>query len=319
MSRMRTAMESEPIKYRKGTLIANMFLIILTITYAALAKEVRYAYLAIFVGVVLSAIFVVLVYGYLKWLKKKVESRTTEVEEISGELKDLLKMTTGVLSKVARELRAPLTIIKNSIELVMMEEDPKERQALLEMAKTAVIKQTHLTENLIRYIKLEEGEMPSEFKPLDLNGIVGMVVAEMTPIAMKKEIDIRVKLPQNIPPLTGNATEISQVLFNLIENAIKFSMSEREVEIKGVRKGKSFMITISDNGIGIAGPELERIFDRFYQVSTTMSGYRGIGIGLAISKNIIEAHKGKIWAESKKGEGSKFTFTLPIATKEKEG
>ena len=132
-----------------------------------------------------------------------------------------------------------------------------------------------------------------------------------------KAIKIEKRIQKNIPEVNLDSNRIIQVLNNIIGNAVKFTPADGgiTVEAKLDEAQKNILVSIADTGIGIAKEDLNKVFDKFQQVGErTSTNIGGTGLGLAIAKEIVQLHRGKIWVESEKGQGAKFTFTLPIAT-----
>lgn len=143
--------------------------------------------------------------------------------------------------------------------------------------------------------------------------IIKDVVREMKPGVQEKKIDLAMKLA-DLPKIVGDNDRISQVVSNLVNNAIKFTPEKGKITIEAEKRGKEVIVKIIDTGVGISSKNLKKLFAPFFQLETGLARkHGGTGLGLVICKGIIEAHGGKIWAESKgEGKGSTFSFTLPI-------
>jgi diguanylate cyclase (GGDEF)-like protein len=142
-----------------------------------------------------------------------------------------------------------------------------------------------------------------------------MALASLGPKAKEKSICIQNGIPSTLTRAYGDAARLEQIFINLLDNAIKFSPEKGEVRVSAKDyelDGHFIEVSVADNGMGIPSDELEKIFERFYQVDASLSKeVKGAGLGLSIVKGLVEAHGGKVWAESEVGKGSKFTFTLP--------
>lgn len=131
--------------------------------------------------------------------------------------------------------------------------------------------------------------------------------------AMKHRIKLKADIPADIGSVIADTRKIKQVVFNLLSNAVKFTPDGGEVGIMASRKDRAIEITVWDTGIGIAKEDMERLFQPFQQLEASLTKkYEGTGLGLHLSKKIIELHGGKIWVESEVGKGSRFSFTIPI-------
>jgi two-component system phosphate regulon sensor histidine kinase PhoR len=142
--------------------------------------------------------------------------------------------------------------------------------------------------------------------------MIEQVVGRLGAQAGSKQIDITTVLDSNLPSVLIDADRIESVLMNLIHNAIKFTGQGGKIRVRVVREGNYILVSVTDTGCGIAPDELPRIFERFYKIDKSRAG-EGSGLGLSISRHIINAHGGKIWAESVEGKGSTFYVTLPVA------
>jgi two-component system phosphate regulon sensor histidine kinase PhoR len=161
--------------------------------------------------------------------------------------------------------------------------------------------------------RIESGEVSIKKEPIDIGGLVTRVVERLKPQADRSRLSLAVDIPSGIPKVLADKERVEQVLVNLLHNAIKFSHSGGRISCVAKIEGDDILVSVVDTGIGIPVDDLPRIFERFYKADKARAG-GGTGLGLAIAKHIVEAHGGKIWAESSEGKGSKFTFTLPVAT-----
>lgn len=246
---------------------------------------------------------------------KKVEQEKarlqSNLQKAYKELKTLDQLKSDIISNISHELRTPITIVKSAIELAMEEENGKKRDELLAIGRKALARQNRTVGNLINAAKIERDALKLKFELIDLKQVIEACIEEMLPVGVKNEIKIKTSLQEDLK-VKADLGELSHVLTNLIDNAIKFNRKGGEILIEAERKGDFAEVSVSDTGIGIAGEHLPRIFERFYQIdASATSAYGGTGLGLAIAKEIVEAHGGKIWAESELGRGSKFTLSVP--------
>jgi PAS domain S-box-containing protein len=228
------------------------------------------------------------------------------------ELKTLDEMKSNLIANVSHELRTPITICKGAIEIAMEEKDPEMRRKLLEMARDAMERENRIIGNLIAFADMERERVKIRTETVNLLSVITLTSQEMKRFADKRGITIRVEAEDL--EVKADYSALHHVLQNLLDNAIKFNKDRGEVIVKAREKNGMAEICVCDTGIGIAEEHLSKIFDRFYQVDTSLTRrYGGTGMGLAIAKEIVEAHGGRITVESKPGEGSKFCFTLPKA------
>jgi signal transduction histidine kinase len=160
--------------------------------------------------------------------------------------------------------------------------------------------------------RIEAGTLRVEPEPTDLRPLVRETASEFQ--ILTRDHPVQVDLPRSLPLVMADPRRIRQVLRNLVENAVKYSPGGGEIDVVVQAGSEAIQVNVADRGMGIEPQHLERIFDRFYQVdSASTRRVGGSGLGLSISKAIVEAHDGEIWAESEAGAGSTFCFTLPLA------
>jgi signal transduction histidine kinase/CheY-like chemotaxis protein len=240
-------------------------------------------------------------------------------------VKELDKLKTEFVSNVSHELRTPLMSISGAIELLTgeLENTNPSMVNLLNICKRNSNRMSNLIQDLLDFSRIESGTIAILKKSVSLEGLVNETVSELGPIITNKKIRLKVyNFPSNIPLLQADPDRIKQVLINLINNAIKFTPETGEVTVNAElitepcagQTDKSFVeICISDTGIGISPEDQKKVFDKFYQVDgSTTRNAGGIGLGLALTKRIIDLHNGQIRVESELGKGSRFYFTLPV-------
>ncbi|EHP85780.1 cache domain-containing protein [Methanotorris formicicus] len=245
---------------------------------------------------------------------EKLKKHAKELEKSYNELKELDRLKSEIIAIVSHELRTPLTSIKGYVELVLdgtMGPLNESQRKCLEIANENINRLKRLIESMLDLSKIERGELEMRIEKINLRDSVDKVLNTLKPLASGKNVSIDC----NVEDITieGDEDKIDQVLMNLIENAIKYSPINGKVKIEGFREGDYVHIKVTDNGPGIPKKEINKIFDKFYQVdSSTKRKKGGSGLGLAVCKSIVEAHNGSIWVESKLGKGSTFHVLLPI-------
>jgi signal transduction histidine kinase len=169
-----------------------------------------------------------------------------------------------------------------------------------------------LINDILDFSKIEAGQLTLALNPYSIKDVIQSVVASTQSLATEKNLSLKITVPPELPAASGDERRISQVLLNLVGNAIKFTDSG-EVRVEVTSTDGSFVVSVSDTGPGIADTDQKNIFEEFRQAEGSTSAHKkgGTGLGLAIAKRIVELHGGKIWVESEVGKGSKFTFTLP--------
>jgi two-component system phosphate regulon sensor histidine kinase PhoR len=173
-----------------------------------------------------------------------------------------------------------------------------------------------MVSELLELSRIESGKVPLQFTPISPHDIISSALERLYLQAERAGLQISAKIEQDVPMVLADRSRIEQVVVNLLHNAIKFTPSGGSITIESKSSAgtdetnKQVIFSISDTGVGIAEEDLPRIFERFYKADRARSG-GGTGLGLAISRHIVEAHGGKIWAESRLGKGSIFFFSLP--------
>jgi len=239
----------------------------------------------------------------------------TVLRDITGQ-KELERMKSNFLSVVSHELKTPLHSIKGFVDIILMGKTGPINELQRDFLST-VKEQTDQLQNLINdlleFSRLESGQVRLRIEGgVSLAHLADRVIERLSPMANEGNLCLTSLIPEDFPLIEGDQVRLEQVLTNLVHNALKFTPSGGQVVIQGEDLGNWVKITVSDTGIGIPTEELERIFDRFYQVdSGSTRPYRGTGLGLTICKHIVEHHQGRIWAESGPGQGSRFHFVLP--------
>ena len=230
------------------------------------------------------------------------------------EIKKIDEMKNNIISNITHELRTPITIMRGFIEVAMGETDPDKRNQYLERAINAIDRQNRMVQDLIETAMGEIKTLDLAFENVDLKDILETSLKDVEPKAKLSDISIKTELEENLY-LRADQQQLTYVLTKLMDNAIKFTEKGGKLEVLAKHKGEYIEVCVKDTGIGISKKNLNKIFDKFYQVdATTSRKYSGSGVGLTISKNIIEKHDGKIWVESELGKGTTFCFTIPKAS-----
>ncbi len=240
----------------------------------------------------------------------------TEKKRYEQRLRELDKMKSDFVSNVSHELRTPLTAIKGSVDNMLdgITGQLNEKQdRYLARIKSNADRLTRLINNVLDLSRIEAGKIDLKSAYLSLVTLAQEVAESIRPVATEKLISLEVASPDISATAWADRDKITQVLMNLVGNAVKFTPPHGKVSVAVNRNGDQWMqISVTDTGPGIPPEEAEKIFDRFYQIDQTgKQKARGTGLGLAISKVLVEMHGGKIWLESAIGRGSTFSFTVP--------
>ena len=231
----------------------------------------------------------------------------TRINQLENVRKDFV-------ANVSHELRTPLSIIKGYVETLLDEPTPDDvtsRQFLRTINKHAQRLEA-LIGDLLSISELESHQARVNVGPVALPDAVERARGELRQRTEAKSMEIRVEIPGSFPPVRADAERLHQVLLNLLDNAIKYTQHGGRVRISAAAGDNEIQVCVADNGPGIAPEDLPRIFERFYRVDKARSrDLGGTGLGLSIVKHIVQAHGGRVWAESALEKGSAFYFTLP--------
>lgn len=250
-------------------------------------------------------------------------SSPPEIEDLAqafnlmcNKLKEIDRMKANFFSLMAHELRTPLTSIKEGTNLMLEGiggEVTDKQKRLLTIISEESNRLIDMVNSLLDISKMEAGMTSLDLTNSDIKSLINKAVAKIEPLAVAKNISLKVDIAQYLPIIKIDNQRILQVLLNLIGNAVKFTTSGGKVTVSAQTVGQEVRVSVIDTGPGISKENLNKIFDKFKQ--TTITSYntiKGTGLGLAIVKHIIIAHGGRIWVESEVGHGSAFIFALPV-------
>ncbi|MBF0388211.1 MAG: GAF domain-containing sensor histidine kinase [Candidatus Omnitrophica bacterium] len=264
------------------------------------------------------------VYRSSQMLETKVSERTKELSLALKDVEEISSKKTEFISAVSHELRTPLTSIKGYASLLItgkigeIPEAVKERLIKINTHSDNLVK---LINDLLDIARIESGrvEMKTLAQPIKpmLNNIADLLAPQLS----SKSLNLRVQIQADAPEIEFDASQVERVFINLISNAIKFTPPQGTISINAIPQWsqKALLCEVADTGIGIKKDDVARVFDEFYRVDNEINmNVKGTGLGLALAKNIVEAHGGKIWVTSDLGVGTTFHFTLPFKHASKE-
>src|SRR4030042_2039341 len=238
-----------------------------------------------------------------------------ERKKADKKLKEAVEAKSQFMSMVSHELRVPLASIKESISIVMdgvVGKITNEQRNCLGIAKRNIDRLSRLVCDLLDFNKLEAGRMNFDIQRNSANEIAKEVYDMMLPVAKEKGISLILELDGNLPLACFDRDKVTQVMSNLVNNALKFT-KEGHITVATSESEDAIQVSVSDTGCGIKKEDLPRLFHEFEQLETVgIEKPRGTGLGLAISQEIVNRQNGDIWAESELGKGPTFFFTLPI-------
>jgi signal transduction histidine kinase len=238
-----------------------------------------------------------------------------EIQEKSRQLEEASQHKSQFLANMSHELRTPLNAILGYTELIADGAYGEPSEKMLGILQRLEANGRHLLgliNDVLDLSKIEAGQLELELSDYSVQDIAQTVRSTLEPLAIDKKLMFKVEVAPQLPPGRGDGRRLTQVLINLVGNAIKFT-DAGEVAIKAEANNGSFYVSVRDTGPGISAADQAKLFQEFQQADNAITRKKGgTGLGLAISKRIIEMHGGKIWVESQPGQGSTFTFTLPV-------
>ncbi|MBF0532397.1 MAG: GAF domain-containing sensor histidine kinase [Candidatus Omnitrophica bacterium] len=253
-----------------------------------------------------------------KELESKVLHRTRELEEALKQVREASRKKSEFISSVSHELRTPLTSIKGYASILMA----GKLGAVPEAVKTRLEKINTHSDNLVKLInelldiaRIESGRVEMAFVKNNFAKIIDNVIDLLTPQMRDKKIEWKIDMPPTLPDVLLDSAHMERALINILSNAIKFTPENGRVTVTGsLVDAATIKVEIADTGIGIPKDNLPKLFTEFYRADNAIhQNIKGTGLGLVLTKRIIEAHKGKIWVTSEIGKGTTFHLTLPVA------
>ncbi len=228
---------------------------------------------------------------------------------------ELSNLKSLFVSSVSHELRTPLTSIKMFAEMLRTGKSTKEQKEYLEIIEGETERLTRLINNVLDFAKIERGVKEYTLEPVDVNDVIQRTVSAMRYQFTSHKATLRVSIPQKLPAITVDVDALEEAILNLLSNALKYSLTKKEVLLRIHRKSNHIVIEVKDNGIGIPESEISKIFEPFHRARHDRSPHvGGTGLGLSLVKHFVDAQKGSISIESKVGKGSTFTIRLPISS-----
>ena len=241
---------------------------------------------------------------------KHLLGAVTLLEDITH-LREIDRLKSEFIATASHELRTPLTSVQMGVYLLLegATGELNEKQVeVLSACREDCERLDKLMRDLLDLSRIEAGESQPQLVPLNLRNLIVNEAEELGPQVETRGLAFRVDVPTDLPPVLADQSQIGRVITNLVINAIRYT-KQGEISVSAARRGRYVAVSVSDSGMGIPAEYLSHIFDKFVQVPGAPTG--GAGLGLAISRLIVEAHGGQIRAQSELGHGSSFQFTLP--------
>ena len=257
-----------------------------------------------------------------------------EISSTNKKLEKLEKIKSEFVSIVSHELRTPLTPINNSLEIVLSGqagEITPEAKNFISMAKRNIQRLSGIIEDLLDLSRMQTGKLDLKYKLVDITPSLELLQKTFQQVAQEKNIKINLEIKQKLPEIYADIRRIEQILSNLVSNSLKFTPQDGIIDVSAEiilsneinkdkliapcidLKGAYIKISVKDNGIGIKQEDIPKIFDKFSQIETSLNRNKGgVGLGLTITKQLIDSHLGAIWVESEEKKGSIFNVILPL-------
>lgn len=233
------------------------------------------------------------------------------------ELRRLERVRQDFVANVSHEFKTPLTAIQGFAETLLAGaiDDPTSNRRFLEIIREHAARLARLTDDLMKLARIEAGKLELQFSPVNLAEVAEGCEQTALMKASRKQIALEMDVPATLPFVRGDANLLHEVLQNLLDNAVQYTHPGGKITVTAQARERDVVVTVADTGIGIPLADQERIFERFYRVDAARSREAGgTGLGLSIARHIVESHGGRIWVESEIGAGSKFSFSVPLAS-----
>jgi two-component system phosphate regulon sensor histidine kinase PhoR len=230
------------------------------------------------------------------------------------DLKRLERIRQDFVANVSHELRTPLTAIRGYVEALLDEDlgNNSQTEKFLRIIERHTQRMEKIVSDLLLLSEMESPDRILNRTPLHLGVLISSAAETLRPLAETKQQALQIKIPAQLPSISGDSQKIHQVVVNLLSNAISYTQEGGHIAVEVQPANGGVEVSVTDNGIGIPPEHLSRIFERFYRVDKSRSREEGgTGLGLSIVKHIVEAHGGRVNVESKVGQGSRFSFFLP--------
>jgi signal transduction histidine kinase len=254
----------------------------------------------------------------LRLLRDRLTRQNRELDAAIAELRRLSEMKSMFVSVAAHELRTPLASISGFVELLLDERTGSLtdiQREFLEIVQSSASHLIAISNNLLDATQLELGQIELVLQPVNLPALVKTAVAEFRPQLEAKAQRLTLQFSQNLPLVLCDQTRVAQIIANLLSNASKYTPEGGSIMVSLAPADQPFVqLSVADNGVGIPAEDQARLFDRFFRAKTGhLTEASGTGLGLYITRSLVELHGGRIWFESEPEQGSTFYVTFPVA------
>jgi signal transduction histidine kinase len=233
-------------------------------------------------------------------------------DDMADSLDRTEKLRQNMVADIAHELRTPLSVMRGNLEAILDGVFEPTEENISSIHKETVLL-TRLVDDLQELALAEAGELRIERESTDLRALIERTVRSVSPQADRDNLTIVKDLPDDLPSVSVDPQRIGQVMFNLLDNALRHSPQGGTVTVKAREQEGALQVDVTDQGPGLSDEELSLVFERFYRGDKARArATGGAGLGLTIVKQLVEAHGGRVWAESEAGKGATFSLTLPL-------
>ncbi len=242
----------------------------------------------------------------------EIRDLTGAFNRMAARLGEIDRLKDEFFTGISHDLRTPLAAIRWSADLLHAGSlgplTPKQMR-LAETIQSSSRRLLALVAQIVELGRLRAGRLQLDLRPTDIRGAIAQALEEVRPLAERGELRLDVTVPGDLPPVSADAERVQQIIVNLIANAVRFTPPGGRVSVSATMAAGAVQVQVSDTGVGIPADLVPKIFDPYEQAHR---GRGGSGVGLTVVRGLVEAHGGRVWAESEEGQGSRFTFTLPV-------
>jgi signal transduction histidine kinase len=252
----------------------------------------------------------------LQDLAVSANEMAAELERMRSERDDADRARRNLIASVSHDLRTPLTSLRLLVEAIGdgVVAGPADTADALRRARGYVTTLSTLVDDLFELARLEAGDISWTLSQVGVAELIDETVEAFRPLAEQKGLMLTESVPSNVAPLRGNPEKLQRVLYNLVQNAVRHTPQDGTVSLRAEGDAGFVRIEVADDGEGIPPEQAEQVFERFFRGGDGARNGTGAGLGLSISRAIVEAHGGRIWVEPREGRGSRVIFTVPVAT-----
>jgi signal transduction histidine kinase len=239
-----------------------------------------------------------------------------ELQQAYDELNELDQLKSDFISIAAHELRTPLSLILGYVSFLREDASGRAREQV-EVVLQSAMRLKSLIDDMVNLQEVDSGEAALELEQIPVQELVQAGLAEVEYIAAAKEQNISISVPEKSITVEADRGKLTLAMVNLLSNAVKFTEHGQRIGVRVELKNGTAQITVWDTGVGIPPEQIDRVFDRFYQVETSLvRRFEGMGLGLSIVREMVELHHGQVLVQSQPGKGSAFTLVLPLVQPE---